>query len=226
MLVELKKSLSKAQLLAYKKDLTSHWRVEQNKRYRWLTLDATVQSVMDRKNTDLLTFPHQFPLKGLIAELTEHASVLELGLGGGGNFRYLKSQCPTAEVDIVEQSPIVIEWFNEYFNPQSLIANIMQADAQQYILDNEKRYDLIITDLFVSQSSILETLTADYFTKLKQSLTHTGFAYINFLPETDFEAHWVKASLEQAGLNVMWAEKIIGFRNWVYLISARFQPST
>ncbi|EWH10825.1 hypothetical protein DS2_06026 [Catenovulum agarivorans DS-2] len=218
MLVELKNSLSDGQLVTLHKEANQQWQILQNESYLWLKLDQIVQSVMDKRNPNSLTFPHQYPLRGLIDELPADAKVLEFGLGGGSNFRYLKAQKPACDVTIVEKSPLVIEWFTRYFNPNKLNANIVQQDAFNFLMANQQAYQLIVTDLFTAHQSLMSTFCLDYFIQLKASLVKHGLAYINFLPETDFEAEWIKANLTQAGLEVMWGEKIIGFRNWVFLV--------
>lgn len=218
MLVELKNSLSDGQLVAFHKEAKLQWQILQNDQYLWLKLDQTVQSVMDKAASSTLAFPHQYPLRGLVAELPEQAQILEFGLGGGSNFRYIKSQRPQADITIVEKSPLVIDWFEQYFNPDKLAVNIQQGDAFEFLMANQHKFDLIITDLFTAHQSLMSTFCLDYFVQLKNSITKQGYAYINFLPETDFEAQWIKANLNQAGLEVMWGEKIVGFRNWVFLV--------
>ncbi|WP_440903152.1 spermidine synthase [Catenovulum sp. SX2] len=218
MLVELKNSLSDGQLVAFHKEGKLQWQILQNDKYLWLKLDQTVQSVMDKADHNILAFPHQYPLRGLIAELPEQAKILEFGLGGGSNFRYIKSQRPQAQINIIEKSQLVIDWFSEYFNPDKLEVDIQQGDAFEFLMANQQKFDLIITDLFTAHQSLMSTFCLDYFVQLKNSITKQGYAYINFLPETDFEAQWIKANLNQAGLEVMWGEKIVGFRNWVFLV--------
>ncbi|KMT66078.1 spermidine synthase [Catenovulum maritimum] len=219
MLVELNNTLSNGQILSFQREQDVSWQVLENKEYIWLLMENTVQSVLNKLAPCSLTFPHQLPLNGLITELDQTARILEFGLGGGTNARYIKSQLPNSDISVVEKSPIIIEWFNQYFNPQKMDINLIHQDATDYLEQNNQTYDLIITDLFYAKRSSLSIFNADYFDLLFKATGAGGYAYLNFLPDTDFEPELVKAMLHNAGFEILWSDKIIGFRNWVFLLS-------
>gem|GEM_PF-3288432 len=223
MLVDLNSSLKNGHLLSYLKQDSINWSIYHNEQYKWLLMNHTVQSIMDTRLPGLLTLPHQQPLKGLVDELPAQADVLELGLGGGSNARYIKQQRPDSHITIVEQSPIVIRWFERYFNPQSVRLNLIEQNAETFILNETTQYDLVITDLFRSETSILSCLNAEFFIHLNKLIKPGGMAYLNFLAETDKEPEIIKNYLHSTGLKIHWGEKIIGFKNWVFLLSKSFK---
>ncbi|MCU4675856.1 fused MFS/spermidine synthase [Catenovulum sp. 2E275] len=218
MLVDLNSALKNGYLLSYLKDNTAVWQIYHNQQYQWLLMNNTVQSVMDKQLPALLTLPHQQPLKSLVDEIPINAKVLELGLGGASNARYIKQQKPDCQITIIEQSSVVINWCERYFNPHKCQFNIIQQSAEQFILADQNQYDLIITDLFKSESSVLSYLDQNYFLQLKRILKPNGFAYLNFVPDTDHEPQLIKTHLAHAGFDIQWGEKIIGFKNWVFLL--------
>lgn len=218
MLVDLKTSLQNSQLLNFINEAEVKWQVCENQYYAWLLMNDTVQSIMNKADPAQLTLPHQQPLKGFIDELPNNANILELGLGGAGNARYFKQHKPNSQITVIEQSAAVIELFERYFNPQKRNINIIHQSAEQFILSDQENYHLIITDLFKSGCSLLSFINAQYFVALKNRLTSNGFAYLNFIPETPAEAELIKTYIQQAGLTIQWADKIIGFKNWVFLV--------
>lgn len=218
MLVDLKTSLQNSQLLNFINETEIKWQVCENQYYVWLLMNDTVQSIMNKADPGQLTLPHQQPLKGFVDELPDSANILEFGLGGAGNARYFKQQKPNSQVTVVEQSSAVIKIFDKHFNPQAININVIHQAAEQFILSTPTNYHLIITDLFKSGCSLLSFIDAQYFVALKNRLVADGFAYLNFIPDTSTEAELIKSYIEQAGLTIQWADKIIGFKNWVFLV--------
>lgn len=218
MLVDLKTSLQNSQLLNFINEAEVKWQVCENQYYIWLLMNDTVQSIMNKAEPSQLTLPHQQPLKGFVDELPDNANILEFGLGGASNARYFNQQKPCSQITVVEQSAAVIELFKTYFNPQKSNINTIHQSAEHFILSDQKNYHLIITDLFKSGCSLLSFINAQYFIALKNRLTPNGFAYLNFIPDTPAEAELIKTYIQQTGLTIQWADKIIGFKNWVFLV--------
>lgn len=219
MLVELNNTLSNGRILSLQKEDDITWQVLENDLYIWLVMNQTVQSVLTKADPNLLGFPHQMPLNGLLTELPDTPKILELGLGGGSNARFIYNQYPNSQITIVEQSETIITWFEQFFNPLNYAIKIIHGDANQTLHQTEQHYDLVITDLFYAGRSSLNMLNREYFEQLFKILNPNGKAYLNFLPETDFEPELVKAMLNNAGFNILWSDKIVGFRNWVFLLN-------
>lgn len=221
MLVDLKGSLVQGQLLAYLKQNGCHWTIEENAHYRWLTMDQTVQSVMQRAAPEVLTFPHQQPLKGLIEQLPKKAKILELGLGGGSHLRYIKSVLPNSQIEIVENSRIIIDWFNDYFNPKQLAATLHHADANTFLASHNAQADLLITDIYNRHYSVFSQLIDNIFPHLENNVKPHGLLYINFIPEREQEGLQLKQALEKTAFKLLWGNQIIGFKNWIYLLEKK-----
>ncbi len=211
----MKKGLAKASLLSLKKEDDCQWQVFENKQYLWLQQNSTVQSVMIKKKPSQLVFPHQQALAKFNFNLPKHANILELGLGGGGNLRYLLARYPESHYQVVELSEAVIDLFYQYFNPERLNLSIGKGDAFDFVAQSDISYDLIISDLFCRRDVALNIHKQSYVSDLKASLKDGGYLYINLLPETKFDIELVKATLLANELKIIFDEKIIGFINHV-----------
>ncbi|WP_017444137.1 spermidine synthase [Gayadomonas joobiniege] len=221
MLVDLKHSLVQGQLLTYLKQNSVCWQIQQNENYRWLLMDETIQSVMSLEQSSLLTLPHQQPLKGLVDILPQQPRVLELGLGGGSNARYIISQRPEAIIDVVECSQIVIDWFDRYFNPTAITLHCHKANAGDFLQQPAGQFDLLISDIFNQQYSVFSQLLETVLPRLARVIKPHGFAYLNFIPDRVSEGQQLKRALLDSEFKLLWGEQIIGFKNWVYLVERR-----
>ncbi len=211
----MKKGLAKASLLSLRKEGDCQWQIFENKQYLWLQQNATVQSVMTKKKPSQLVFPHQQALAKFNFSLPLQANILELGLGGGGNLRYLLQRYPEARYQVVELSEVVIDLFNQHFNPDQLVLSIDKGDAFDFVAQSDIDYDLIISDLFCRRDVALNIHKQSYVSDLRARLKDGGYLYINLLPETKFDLELVKATLLANELNIVFDEKITGFINHV-----------
>lgn len=217
MLVDLKNTLSNGTLLSMLRSDSGCWQVLQNQAYRWLTLDNIVQSIMSLKDNSELLLPHQQPLAELTLALKPDANVLEFGLGGGSNCRHIFSHKPNVDYHLAEIDASVIELFKQFFNPANLPIQLANQSALDFTSQCQSSFDLIITDIFASKGSIMETINSNFLMELSQILKTNGTLYINFLPETPFETQMVLARLQQLELQIDFAEKVTGFRNHLFI---------
>ncbi|AWB66786.1 hypothetical protein C2869_10260 [Saccharobesus litoralis] len=217
MLVDLKNSLADGHLLALQVENDIRWQVMENNTYRWLTLNHTVQTVMDKQDTTSLLFPHQQPLVSHLPALPPNPKVLEIGLGGGSQFRFLKQLYPAAKYKVVEPSQIVIELFQQYFNPSNLALHCALEMGQNYLSHTQQTYDLILSDIYSHQSSSMNLLTQDYCQLLIEKLAIKGVVFINLMPETKFEIALLMANFSAKCMKLLYSDKISGYRNHVML---------
>lgn len=111
--------------------------------------------------------------------------VLLLGLGGGGAVREIKKRFKGACVTAIEYDPIMVDIAKQvYLSKKDLSGlQIILGDARLELDRLQKKFDLVIVDLFFGQS-VAELVSTETFV---QSLTHKleqdGYLAVNFFRE-------------------------------------------
>jgi len=104
--------------------------------------------------------------------------VLLLGLGGGSIAADLEEKY-NSNVDAVEIDSRMKEIASEFFYPE-LKCSVIIDDARHYINVNEKKYDIIISDIYLSEIFPAHVFTLESLKKLRLSLNDEGLFFINF----------------------------------------------
>ncbi|MFC0120122.1 spermidine synthase [Pseudoalteromonas xiamenensis] len=157
--------------------------VRQDKMLRWLLINDTLQSVIEINHPEHLLFPHLNILANLFENSPSPSSVLELGLGAGAIRDYLKSRYPDAYVTSVDNNPDIIHCYKRYFGGDPMCA--LKCDDVMHILEQPKKYDWIILDLFSDLDAPLFLFQHKFYHLLRAALNDGGTLYINFLAEHD-----------------------------------------
>lgn len=111
---------------------------------------------------------------------------LVLGLGGGDVIRILAEKYSGVKIDCVELDPVMIEAAEKFFNIRHIPKlQIIQADAYKYMKKNRRKYDLIVTDLFIGKYNPEIFRKKDFLSFLKKGLIDQGLAVYN----SHFKAH-------------------------------------
>ncbi|MBN2790399.1 MAG: spermidine synthase [Candidatus Delongbacteria bacterium] len=110
--------------------------------------------------------------------LPERSNVLLLGLGGGTIANMLENQFQH-KVDAVELDERMLEIAKDYFDLSDKV-NTVVDDARHYIETTDKKYDLIIFDLFKGETPPAHVLSSECFIKTGSLLNKGGFIMINF----------------------------------------------
>ena len=148
--------------------------------------------VMDSKNTNYSYGSLQRILrKGLqyigFHNIQSMKEILILGVAGGSVVKTLVNEIKfEGRITGVEIDKNIIEIANQYFKLNEIPNfEIVIEDAFEFILKNQKCYDLIIIDIF--QDTLMPTfLFEDYFSKkIIQSLDSKGFVLFNTMCLTE-----------------------------------------
>ncbi len=110
-------------------------------------------------------------------------SVLVLGCGAGSIPTIIYKELKlNFVIDAVEIDTKVIDLANKYFGLNDFVKlNIIINDAADFVKKTDKKYDLIIVDLFNDINVPLEFLTQDFFKQLKSLLNDEGELLFNFV---------------------------------------------
>ncbi len=122
--------------------------IYENDHYRWLMFDEVFQSLMLKSRPPKLILPHQYILM-LPLVFFRPENVCEFGLGGGNMGRFITSLNPHINFTSVEKNAQVIECFNEFFNPDNSVSQLINNDAENALFDKRLRHaDWYIYDIY------------------------------------------------------------------------------
>ncbi len=149
------------------------------KPYRELMVNNISQTMMSKENPDE---SYWYYVDALIYNVNSYANAkdrkaLLLGLGGGTIYRRLTKN--NYDVDVVEIDARIEKIAKEYFNIDK-DANVVVDDARHYINTTEKKYDVIIYDLYHSETPPIHIMTKEAFNEIKTKLNKNGILVINF----------------------------------------------
>lgn len=124
----------------------------ENEHYRWLAFtcnnnEQIIQSVMLKRKPWKLTLPHQTALM-LPLLFFKPNSVVELGLGGGNIQRFLNNVSTDIKLHSIEHNTVVIDCFNQYFNPQNNQVNVVYSDSKEWLQRNNTNFDWYVCDIY------------------------------------------------------------------------------
>ena len=128
-------------------------------------------------------------LHGLAKVYTTNVSdVLCIGLGVG--IVPMKFAHEGARVDVVEINPAAVPMAERFFDLEPARLNITLGDGRQFVNASRKKYDAIILDAFLGESSPSHLMTREAFAAMRQTLRPNGVLVINcfgdFTPGRDF----------------------------------------
>lgn len=117
-------------------------------------------------------------------------NVLVLGLGAGNIIALLREDVKfNKQIDSVELDPAIVYIGQKYFDldKYSERHTIHQMDAFEYVLRCQKRYDLIVIDIF-QDANMPTFLFENYFAeRLKRILNINGFILFNTITLNELE---------------------------------------
>ena len=113
----------------------------------------------------------------------EDTSILLMGLGGGGLVKVLADDY---EIDIVELDSDIVKLAKEFFKLElTSDDNIFIDDARTYLKNSDKKYDLIISDLYLGNTMPIYMYTQEAFELVKSRLTDRGVFINNVVGRID-----------------------------------------
>src|SRR5436190_2808912 len=118
----------------------------------------------------------------------EITNVLCIGLGVG--IVPMEFANEGSSVDVVEINPAVVPLAQKYFGLEPARLNITFGDGRYFLNETKKKYDAIILDAFLGDSSPSHLMTREAFTEMRRALKPMGTLVINsfgdFAPGRDF----------------------------------------
>ncbi len=145
-----------------------------NKRY--LLIDGGIHSIVDTSTWD--SYHYYTAVTDIPRYYFEKpGSMLLIGLGGGSVVKkYAKEGW---SVDAVEIDDVITDVAYRYFGLKSSEASVYHMDGRQFLLSNQKKYDVIVVDAFGSSAIPFHLVTTEAFQLIAEHLVPNGILAIN-----------------------------------------------
>lgn len=157
-------------------------------RRRYLLNDYLMQASYDAAARQSISL-FSYLLHGLARGYREPIhDVLVIGLGGG--IVPMEFAREGAHVDVVEINPAVLPVAERFFDFDARRVNVVLADGRPYLQSTSRRYDAILVDAFLGDSSPSHLMTREAFALMRARLKPGGVVVLNcwgnFQPGRDF----------------------------------------
>ncbi|MCB9361004.1 MAG: fused MFS/spermidine synthase [Flavobacteriales bacterium] len=152
------------------------------KPYRELLVNNICQTMMDVENPEDSYWDYVDILADNINHYKKGNKALLLGLGGGTLYKKLKQN--NLNIDVVEIDKRIATIAKEFFFIENDL-NITVDDARHYINTTSEKYDVIIYDLYHSETPPIHLMTKESFEEIKSILNTDGLLIINFYGYTN-----------------------------------------
>lgn len=137
-------------------------------------------------------------------------SALILGLGGGTLAHLLARRFPGVRITGVDNDPAVIRLAQSAFGVDSVLADLIEADAIAYVAEDRGPFDYVAVDLFAEGQIPTAVFRKPFLKRVKDSLTPGGVAAVNFFKdrraasrERRLEAIFPRVELRQSRENLV-----------------------
>jgi len=144
---------------------------------RFLFVNRTGQTWVD-KEAFRPKWDYASYVKSICSKLPEKSNALILGLGGGTVANILQNDLGF-NVDAVELDQRIADVAHQYFRLNSKV-NMVVDDARHYLEKSQKKYDVILFDVYRGEAPPPHVFTLESLTKTKSLLKEDGLIVVNF----------------------------------------------
>ncbi|MCC7373966.1 MAG: fused MFS/spermidine synthase [Verrucomicrobiales bacterium] len=162
-------------------------------RRRYYLNDFLVQNTydpVDRRSLSMFTYALFHLADGYTPALRK---ALCIGLGVGIVPRTLAAH--GASVDVVEINPAVVPLAKRWFDFDPSAVNLLIDDARHFVRVSTNRYDTIVLDAFLGDSSPSHLMTREAFSEIQRLLNPEGSLVINAFADFDAKRDFFGTSL-------------------------------
>ena len=144
---------------------------------RFLFVNRTGQTWVD-KETFKPKWDYASYVRSICSKSPEKSSALILGLGGGTVANIFQNSLGFS-VDAVELDQRIAEVAKQYFALNSKV-NVLVDDARHYLEESQKKYDVILFDVYRGEAPPPHVFTLESLTRTKSLLKEDGLIIVNF----------------------------------------------
>ena len=141
-----------------------------------------VQSAVEVGGSDRLVFWYTQQLADVVDASSRRDRILILG---GGTFtlpRFLAQTYPESQIDVVEIDPELLKVARAYFyydDPANV--RLVFEDARAYVNQTDRRYDVILVDVYGGSEVPFSLMTNEFGAALKRRTSQGGVVAANFI---------------------------------------------
>jgi spermidine synthase len=129
------------------------------------------QSMYNLKDPNT-SFGYQELLKTLFLYVPKPQKILVLGAGGGDFTRFAKNIYPKLYTENVDIDPETIKIGKRFFEmKEGEFSKLIVEDARIHIRRTEKRYDIVVIDVFASSTIPHHLVTREFFEEVKSKMS-------------------------------------------------------
>ena len=142
------------------------------------------QSSMNKKNPRKLQLKYSKEIVKVFEYIKNPKNVLILGLGGGILPSFIHENYSDVIIDVVDNIQELKDIAYKYFElPVSDRLNVIIQDAKDYVLSTNKKYDIIIEDLYKDDGkpSFIKDDGSKFDNDLKNILNDNGVIAFNYM---------------------------------------------
>ena len=142
------------------------------------------QSSMNKKNPRKLQLKYSKEIVKVFEHIKNPKNVLILGLGGGILPSFIHENYSDVIIDVVDNIQELKDIAYKYFElPVSDRLNVIIQDAKDYVLSTNKKYDIIIEDLYKDDGkpSFIKDDGNKFDNDLKNILNDNGVIAFNYM---------------------------------------------
>lgn len=126
-------------------------------------------------------------------------NVLILGLGGGTVVKLINKSWPGAKITGVEIDPEIIKISKKYFGLDKVgNLKIIEDDAFDFVVKTDKKFDLIIVDMYLGSQYPARAETGKFMKDIKKILSEKGVIVFNRLIVDGKSLHKFEANLNRS----------------------------
>jgi spermidine synthase len=144
---------------------------------RMLLMNRIIQTVADEK-TFKPKSDYIYYISSVSSKLPQKSDALVIGLGGGTTANIFENNFGF-NVDAVELDQRIAEVARQYFGLSGKV-NVIVDDARHYLEETQKKYDVILFDVYRAESPPPHVFTLESLAKTKSLLKEDGLIVVNF----------------------------------------------
>lgn len=189
---------------------------------RYYLNDYLIQNIYDpiqKKSTALFTYALQ-ELAHAYTPRIERALCIGMGVG----IVPMRLAQEGIQVDVAEINPAVVPVATQHFDFDISKVNLNICDGRYFLNKTPKKYDTIILDAFLGDSSPSHLMTTNAFGAMRRVLNENGTLVINSFGEFDAGRDFFAASLEKTLRSVFKSVRIHASGNGNVFFVASDQP--
>lgn len=151
--------------------------------------DGVRQSAINLKKPHKLELKNLSYLMGILLFLPEPQDVLLLGTGGGSLIHFLRRHYPQCTITALDIDAELLEVMHQKMALPEADERLTYVidDAAHYLQHCDRRFDLIVSDIFIGNKSPPWLLETDSIHRLRDRLSENGGLACNLLINSDHQ---------------------------------------